>query len=325
MTEELRSFQEMLRGAWPTRVVLSAVELDVFTPCTPGPASAVQVAAARSTDPRATEVLLDALAALGLLLKHEGTYRAAPLAARHLSPGAPQPLVGMILHQNVLWNRWSHLTEVVRSGQPAPREAEGEAEHEAFIRAMADHKAGLGLTDLLPVDLEGVRRVVDLGGGPGTLAVALTRALPMVEVVLVDRPETLDIAARLVPADLWGSRIRGLAADLETGDPVGSGYDLAILSAVLHAFGPRTAARVVDHAVRCLAPGGRLVVREQVLEDDRTGPVSAALFSVNMLVGTREGRSYTAREIAGWMEAAGLGGLERHPTERGEAIVGRRA
>ncbi len=324
MISDLRRLQEVLRAAWTPRVVLSAVELDLFTPCTPGPASAAEVAALRSTDPRATEVLLDALAALGLLDKREGRYRATDLAARHLSPGSPEPLVGMVLHQSTLWGRWSHLTDVVRTGRPVPQGEAGGSEHASFIRAMADHKAGLGLADLLPVDLTGVRRVVDLGGGPGTLAVAVARALPDARVTLVDREATLTIAAGVVPADLWGSRVVGLAADLETDDPLGSGYDLAILSAVLHAYGAATATRMVARAVEALVPGGRLVVREQVLDEDRTAPLAAALFSVNMLVGTPEGRSYTYAEIAGWMEAAGLVGLERHPVERGEAIVGRR-
>lgn len=318
--DELRA---LLRRPYAARIVLSAVELDLFTPCDPGPAGADATAAACGTDPRATGVMLEALASLGLLERHHGGFVAGPLAARHLCQGSPEPLHGMVHHYLHQWERWSQLSGVVRSGRSLPRMGQPRRIHRDFVRAMDDNKAHIDLAAMLPIPLAGVRRIADLGGGPGTLAVALARALPDAEVTLVDRPRTLEIAAERVPPELWGSRVLPLAADLCTPDPIGEGYDLAVLSAVIHAHPPHRAEWMVGQATRALRPGGRLVIRELLLDDDDPGRATdAAVFSVSLLINTQGGRSFRRDEILGWMGAAGLEALEILPVERGVALVG---
>lgn len=324
MFDTFEKIQHGARAYWGIRVLLTAAELDLFTALAAGPRTVAEVAGTCGTDERATRILLDALVSLGLLVKQGDTWWASAVAARHLAAGSPEPALGMLLHQAELWRRWSQLTEVVRTGRPAPRGDDAPAKHESFIRAMHEMKLGEDLSYLLPVDLSGVDRAIDLGGGPGTLAMALLRSRPGAVVTLLDRPATLDVAARVVPPDLWGTRIVPLAADLLERPYYGEGYDLAILSAVLHAMGEGDCARVVQRAAACLRPGGQLLVREFILEDDRAGPPRAALFSVNMLVGTPAGRSYTFPEMAAWMRDAGLVDVHRTPDDRADAVVGTR-
>ena len=319
------ALRELLRQPYAARILLSAVELDLFSPCTPGPSTADQVAAACELDPRATGVMLEALVGLGLMVRTGQGFAAGPLASRHLAGHSPEPMHGMVFHYLHQWGRWSQLSDVVRSGRCLPRDGQPRRMHRDFVRAMDDNKAHLALAAMLPIPLDGVRRVVDLGGGPGTLAVALTRALPEVEVTLVDRPPTLAVAASRVPPELWGSRVIPLAADLCGDDPLGQGYDLAVLSAVLHAHPPQAAAWMVGQAVRSLAPGGRLVIRELLLDGtDPERAMDAAVFSVSLLINTEGGRSFRQDEIQAWMRAAGLEALEVLPVERGVALVGRR-
>jgi ubiquinone/menaquinone biosynthesis C-methylase UbiE len=188
-----------------------------------------------------------------------------------------------------------------------------------------DHKAHVSLDALLPIPLDKLRRVVDLGGGPGTLAVALARALPGVEVTLVDRPGALAVAEERVPTELWDARVIPRVADLCSDDPLGDGYDLAVLSAVLHAHPAQDAAWMVGKAARSLAPGGRLVIRELLLDDhDPARALDAAVFSVSLLINTEQGRSFRGDEVLAWMRAAGLVDLEVLPVERGVALVGRK-
>jgi SAM-dependent methyltransferase len=321
--DELRA---LLRRPYAARIVLSAVELDLFSPCEPGPTPCEEVAQACGTDPRATGVLLEALASLGLLERRAGGFVAGAMAARHLCRTSPEPLHGMVHHYLYQWERWSQLSQVVRSGRYLPRTGQPRRIHRDFVRAMDDNKAHIDLGSMLPLPLEGLRHIVDLGGGPGTLAVALARALPDASVTLVDRPRTLEVAAERVPAELWGSRVLPVAADLCTTDPIGEGYDLAVLSAVIHAHPPHRAAWIVGQAARALRPGGRLVIRELLLDDTDPGRASdAAVFSVSLLINTEGGRSFRRDEILGWMREAGLEALEILPVERGVALVGTKA
>jgi SAM-dependent methyltransferase len=320
------ALRELLRAPYAARIVLSAVELDLLTPCDPGPTDSLGVAAACGTDPRATGVMLEALASLGLLERRDGGFSVGPMAARHLCQGSPEPLHGMVHHYLHQWERWSQLSAVLRSGRSLPRSGQPRRVHRDFVRAMDENKAHVELASMLPIPLEGVRLIADLGGGPGTLAVAMARALPEARITLVDRPRTLEIAAERVPPELWGSRIVPLAADLCSPDPLGEGYDLAVLSAVIHAHPPHCAAWMVAQATRALRPGGRLVIRELLLDDD--DPVraaDAAVFSVSLLINTEGGRSFRRGEILGWMREAGLEGPEILPVERGVALVGTRA
>jgi SAM-dependent methyltransferase len=319
------ALRALLRQPYAARVLLSAVELGLFEPCVPGPASASEVARACRTDPRATGVMLEALVAMGLLERCPQGFSASPVVARHLVQSAPQPLHGMVYHYLHQWQRWSQLSEVVRSGQALPREGQPRRVHRDFVHAMDDNKAHLSVASMLPIPLDGLRRVVDLGGGPGTLAVALVRASPELQVTLVDLPRTISIAAERVPAELWGSRVIPVEADLRGEDPIGEGYDLAVLSAVLHAHSTQDAAWMVGRAARCLRPGGRLVIRELILDDpDLHRAMDAAIFSVSLLINTLQGRSFRQEELLGWMRAAGLEDIELLAVERGSALVGRR-
>jgi SAM-dependent methyltransferase len=318
--------RDVLRRPYAARILLSAVELDLFGPCVPGPATVEGVAERCGTEPRATGVMLDALVGLGLVDKGPGGYRAGVLAARHLAAHSPEPLHGMVSHYLLQWERWSRLSEVVRSGGPLPRDGQRASTMRDFARAMDDGKAHVPSRRLLPMPLEGVRRVVDLGGGPGTMAVALARELPEVQVDLVDRAAVLAVARERVPAELWGVRVHPIEADLCRWGPAPGRYDLAILSAVLHGYGGDEAAAMVARAARGLAPGGRLVVRELLVDDPEPArALDAAVFSVGMLINTAHGRSFTRREISDWMVAAGLEEPSLVPVERGLALVGRRA
>jgi SAM-dependent methyltransferase len=295
--QSLRAWQE-------SRIILTALELDLFTAIGGGTAAA-DIARRLRTDPRATAALLHALAALGLIEKQGEVFRNGPLAARHLCAGAPHDWRTALLHTAALWRRWSSLTECVRSGEPTPRAGRDPADTEAFIAAMHLNAASRALEVVAALDLKGVRRALDLGGGSGAYAIALVRAVPGLSVEVLDLPDVVPLTARyLADAGLSG-RVTVRAGDLDT-DDFGPDYDLVLLSAICHMNGPAENADLIRRATRSLASGGRLVVQDHVLEPDRTAPRAGAIFAINMLVNTRAGGNYTEAEYFGWMRAAGL-------------------
>jgi len=301
-----------LRAFMESRVLLTALELDVFTAAGSG-ATAAAVASAGGSDPGATERLLDALVALGFLEKRAGVFANAPLAARFLARGSRDDARDALKHNLSLWRRWSTLTDAVRAGHAVATSEMADRGGDwtvPFIAAM--HR---GATERAPqvvraVGTEGVRLVLDVGGGSGAYSIAFARASEGLHACVLDLPTVLPIAERHVAEAGLTGRITTRVGDLRQ-DDLGSGYDLVLLSSICHMLGPDGNRDLLARAARALAPGGRVVVSDFVLEDDGTAPRQAVLFSINMLVGTPSGRSYRESEYRSWLTAAGLAGIER--------------
>lgn len=316
------SIMEMATAFERSRPLLTAFELELFTALASEARTSGEVAAAIAAEPRATDRLMNALSAMGLLEKADGRFRNSPAAERYLVKGSPEYLGGLG-HTNNLWETWSRMTDVVRAGHPSwlgDTDTRGEAWLRPFIAAMhgrARQNAGQVIAML---DLEEVSRVLDVGGGSGAYAMAFARARRGISAVVFDLPKVVPLTRMYTQQD-------GLAAEIGTvegnylTDPLGEGFDLVFMSAVIHsnsADGNRT---LFAKAARALVPGGQLVVQDFLIDEDRSGPLQPALFALNMLVGTPAGDTYTESEVSEWMTAAGFGGIRRLDTPFGTNLV----
>ncbi len=299
-----RAFQE-------ARTVLTALELDVFH-AVEASGRLSDIAASLGASLRGTQLLLDALAGLGLLEKEHGSYRNSPFASEHLVADRPGGVRQALLHMAHLWDLWSGLTESVRTGQPAPRQGDRRAWTEVFIGAMHAHAARRAEALAAQADLPEESRILDLGGGSGAYSIALLRAVPGATAVILDLPEVVPITRRFLDEAGMADRVQVRAGDMLR-DDLGQGFDAVLLSSVCHMFGPEENARLFQRCRRALAPGGVLLVSDFFLEEDGTSPPQAALFSLNMLVATERGRSYRESDYRRWLEAAGFTQVERRP------------
>ena len=295
---EAQDFSRLWGGFRASRVILTANNLRVFEKIGKG-RTAGEVAKTLRTDPRATEILLDAVASLGLLRKSRGTYLLAPAAKRFLLPDSPWYQGDMLRHADTLWKNWSGLDEVVRTGEPNRRR---HRRHDVFIRAMHNNAVLRAGTVIGTLDLRGVRTALDLGGGPGTYSIELAKR--GIRVLLFDMPSTLEVAQEMIRQ----SRMKNIS--FRSGDfhfdDIGSGFDLVLLSQVLHSNSETECLSLLAKVFHSLAPKGMVAIHEFTLDEDHASPVPGALFSVNMLVNTAGGRSYTRKEMKGWLEAAGF-------------------
>jgi SAM-dependent methyltransferase len=312
-----------LRAWQESRIVLSAIELDLFSAVGAGATSA-DVAQRLHLDSRGADLLLHAVAALGLLEKRGDTFRNGELADRHLRAGAPHDLRAALRHNAALWHRWSHLSEVVRTGRPAPRPERDPDDAESFIAAMHMNASARAPRVVAALDLSGARRALDLGGGSGGYAIALAQAVPGLSVDVVDTSDVVPLTRRYVAAVGLEDRVSAREGDLRAGE-YGRGYDLALLSAVCHMLGRDENADLIRRATRALGPGGRLAIQDYVLDPARTSPKPAAIFAINMLVNTAAGTNYTETDYFDWMRGAGLADIRRLPLDAPTAlVVGRR-
>ena len=317
-------FLQALRAWQDSRIVLSAIELDLFS-AVGGGATSAEVAERLGLDPRGADILLHAVAALGLLEKHGEAFRNGALADRHLRAGAPHDLRAALRHNAALWHRWSRLSEVVRTGQPAPRAERDPDDDESFIAAMHMNASARAPLVVAALDLSGARRALDLGGGSGGYAIALARAVPGLQVEVVDTPDVVPLTRRYVARAGLEDRVRAREGDLRAGE-YGQGYDLVLLSAICHMLARDENADLIRRAARALGAGGRLVIQDYVLDPGRASPKPAAVFAVNMLVNTAAGTNYTEADYVAWMRAAGLADIRRVPLDAPTAlIVGRRS
>ncbi len=296
------------RAFMESRVLLTAVELDVFTPLAQRAMTAGELATVLGADPRGTTTLLDAVAAMGLLEKENGTYRCAGDAAELLSSGSSRSVVPMLRHSVALWRRWTELTDVVRRGTPAPRPAapeQREQDRESFIGAMHTVGARMAADIAAAVGPDGATRLLDVGGASGTYTQAFLEANPVLQATLFDLPPVIEMARRRLGGTGVIDRVRFVAGDFDR-DELPPGHDLALLSAIIHQNSDAQNVALYRKIHRALVPGGRLVIRDHVMSDDHTRPAAGALFAVNMLVGTAGGGTYSFGEIRAGLEAAGF-------------------
>jgi (2Fe-2S) ferredoxin/predicted O-methyltransferase YrrM len=297
--------QATISGFRESRVLLTALELDLFGAVGEG-AAAPEIAARLKTDPRATEMLLDALASMAMLEKRDGRYRNAAPAARYFTSSSRDASRMAMMHQVHLWNTWSHLTESVRTGRPAPPEPrDREMWTEAFIAAMHKNAAGRAGQFVAAIGLQGVHRMLDVGGGSGAYSIAFAQAAPELHADVLDREQVVPIAQRHIRAAGLESRVATRVGDLRK-DDFGKGYDLVLISAICHMLPPDENRDLLRRSRAALNPGGRVAIQDFVLAPDKTAPRHAALFSLNMLVGTEGGASYSSEEYAAWLRDAGF-------------------
>jgi SAM-dependent methyltransferase len=301
-------------------VLGAAAELNLFTLLGGESLAAEPIAIRLRSNLRATTVLLDALAALGLLEKQGENYCVPAELRPWLSENAPGTVLPMVLHQMSLTRMWSQLAWVVRSGEPAVRQASirgAEADRAAFIAAMhsisgpiADELvARLGVPDGVP-STRGpgppkFRHLLDVGGASGTWTLAFLRAVPEARATIFDLPDAIEQARERIAASGFRDRVHLVAGDFYD-DPLPSGADLAWVSAIVHQHAREDNRELFGKVREALVPGGRIMIRDIVMEADRTAPPEGALFAVNMLVATASGGTFTMDEYTEDLQASGF-------------------
>ncbi len=303
--------EEILRLAqnfMESRILLSGAELNLFSILNPVPLSAKEVSDRIGADLRALTVLLDALSAMGLLVKQSGTYQCPNAAAASLSEDAPNSVLPMVLHAVYLWQRWSGLTDVVRGttiSKDAAKSSRSPEDLRAFIGAMHVIAAPRAHEIVAAAHPSSSKSLLDVGGASGTYTIAFLKAVPDMKATLFDKPEVVEMAREHLSKARLLNRVTLVSGDFYQ-DEFPDGHDLAFVSAIIHQNSPEQNQDLFNKVFRSLNRGGRILIRDHVMEPDRIHPKEGAIFAVNMLLGTPGGRTYTYEEIKTGLFQAGF-------------------
>lgn len=317
-----KRLEKIAQGFMVSRIFLSAVELGVFNKINDAELSSVQVAESLGYDERAVEILLNALAAFGLLIKKENRFNNTDEIKAFVGQGGADNISGFFRHMIHQWDCWSDLTDVVKSGEMKPGERSGEKSR-GLADAMRLSRGGFcnRLAEIL--DFRNIGRLLDLGGGSGDCAITLLRSRPQLSAVVFDRdPEVLSMAAKEIAGAELKNRIELVQGDF-LHDDIGNPYDLVLMSHVVSVLGKNENIRLLQRAATSLDKGGSIVIWEPLLDESGTKPVHTALFAVKLLVNTISGRAYSLNELIDMLKEAGFANINHFPYSGSHIVIGR--
>ena len=321
---DARIVVDLLDGFRASKAAFAAVSLGIFDLLHERPLTLSQLTQELNADDSALERLLGACVALHLLSLTDGVYRNEPAAERYLWVQSSQTLSGYVLYSDrILYPLWGRLEDAVKQGTNRWEQAFGgktnlfdhffatEDEKRTFLAGM--HGAGLlsSPATVAAFDLSRFRRMVDLGGGTGHLVMEACRHYPELRGAILDLPSVKTVAEEYVRAARLDDRIQVLAGDFFA-DPLPPA-DLYALGRIIHDWSEDKVVPLLEKINESLPDGGALLICEKLLNDERDGPATAYLQSLNMLVCT-DGRERTAAEYESLVKSAGFRELQIHRT-----------
>jgi len=297
-------------------VLHTAVKLDVFTVIGDGKLSAEDIARQVEGSARGVVRLLNALVAMELLVKQDETYANSASGRELLAKDSPGYLGHIIMHHHHLLASWSKLDRAVISGRPQRERSSYSQEEwrESFLMGMFNLAMGLAPQIVPAIDVSDRQNLLDLGGGPGTYAIHFCLHNENLRATVYDLATTRPFAERTIRQFKLADRISFMDGNyLE--DPVKGRYDVAWLSHILHGEGPEDCRMIIQKAVDSLEPGGMIIIHEFILNNSMDGPLFPALFSLNMLLGTESGQSYSEAQLTEMLAEAGARDIRRIPVQ----------
>lgn len=300
------------------RVILTALELKLFTVVGARIWRMSDLARELKVSERGLSILCRNLAMAGLLHKKGDLYRNSRLAATALNADDPAYRGNYLNLITSHWADWMRLTESVRTGESLDKdEPEAQDYRRQFTWAMHHRTLETAPKIAAQISLKGAKTLLDLGGGPGTYAMAFMAKNPGLRATVCDRPAALEVAKEIAATHKAGPRLSYLPLDLLKEDIPGS-FDMIWYSNVLHIYSPEQNQAVFQRAKKALVPGGRLIIQDAFLHD-REGlfPEEASLFAVSMLLFTETGNTYSAAQTARWLKEAGFGAIRMLKMKQG--------
>jgi len=299
---------------WGSQTLLTANRLRIFDALAGGPLTAGELASELQLDERTTALLLNACVALGLCEKSAGRFGNSRASSAYLVSGSAASIANAISYSDDLYTTWGKLGSALQNGA-SPKSAEtylgrDEAETRHFVYGMHDRAMAIGRALPEMIDLSGRKKMLDVGGGPGTYSALLTERFPGLQSDVLELEGVARIAREILDDMGASDNVTMIDGDYHASD-FGSGYDAVLMSGMFHRETAANCRRLIDKARDCMEPGGILVVSDIFADTGGAGPTFAALFGLNMMLTAPDGGIHADADVASWMTDAGFTDIDR--------------
>jgi len=312
------TIREFAASFQKSRILLSGFELDLFTNIDESGTTNNQIANDLHLDEHACERLLNALVSLGFLTKKNQMFFNTAESYSFLSKKSSKYLGGL-MHSNHLWNTWSNLTKVVKTGISAHSTEVNERGEEwlfPFINAMHDRAKKQAPQQVANMDLSEIKSTLDIGGGSGAYSMEFVSKKPDIKATVFDLPNVIPITKKFIDQEGFTNKIKTHTGDYTT-DDLPEGFDLVFLSAIIHSNSLETNQNLIIKSFKSLNKNGKIIIQDWIMNNDRTQPTPGAIFAINMLVGTEAGDCFTEKEVTEMLIVAGFKNISRIEFETG--------
>ncbi len=324
LIERRDKFSERVGSFRQSAVILTANDLGLFEALSDRPLTLCELSGELKLPERGVSKLLLALAGMDLIQIENGMYQLAGDAELFLKEGSDYYLGDIFRHNFRLMKRWTNMDEAIRLGKSpwagAKRKEKSDADLRSFILGMENisRTAAEEVADSL--DFSNIDTILDVGGGPGTYLYTFLRRNPQAKGAILDFPRVIEIAKQQTEKQGMTDRVSYIEGDMFEADFAGP-YDMIFLGNLIHSNGEDAVKNLFRKCSKALNPNGKLVVKDFYLDDTGTKPLQAALFTINMFLGTEDGSAYKWSEVEEWMREAGLKQTDKFDTARHSGVV----
>ncbi len=313
--KDLKYLNEISYGYWKAQVLFVAVEMELFTLIEGTGKSCKDIAKKLRTDLRATEMMLNSLVSLGLISKNKGIYKNSAISNRYLVKNSLLYQGDRIRHFHNMWDYWSRLDHTISTGKPTAYDNVGDGVDRKRLREfiLAMHNSGKVQAGEIfrKLHIEKYNKLLDLAGGQGTYAVSFAEKNPNMNAVVFDLPDVIKMTREYIEESGLKGRVSTKEGDCLEDDFGKELFDIVLVSHLLHIYEPAENKKILKKCWDSLLKNGIVVIQEFILNTAKTQPVFSTLFSLNMLMGTCNGSSYSAVDMKMWLKKTGFKNIKK--------------
>lgn len=302
-------------------ILIAALQFRIFTHLGKRALTYQALAKKAGLQPEGAEALLNALVSMGAIKKVGKTFSNTPEGFKHFCEHSPDYKKGTVFLRQENRDEWSGLIDIIKNGRSLSEGDDDDPEfREPFTYAMHERSSRFSKPLAQFVARKPVGKLVDLGGGPGSYSAEILRNDKFAQAVLIDRQASLKVAKSLLKNSAVIKRFSFVAGDLFNVN-FGIETDTVLYSNILHIYNESENSRLFNKIYKSLKPGGRLILVDLFLKDNRTEPFDAAMFSLTMLLFTATGRTYTFKETETLLKKIGFGKFKRCELGQGSSVI----
>jgi len=321
---EQNPIEKLVTSVYPPFAMLAGMQLDLFTPLINGPMNAEQIAETLGVECAKLKPLLYALVVADLLNVEGEFFSNTNTANRFLVRGGPSCVLDIHEQLSDLWSAALKTAESIRTGMPQASHdyaSMSKDELQQFFRGQHPYAIEYGRDLLARYDFFSYRSLLDVGGGSGGLAIAVTDAIPDIQATVVELPTVTPVTQHFIDEAGAGDSIKVIAADV-VHDSLPGSYDVAVMTAFLQVLSPDDARCALKNVSKVMNPGGEIYIRGGgIIDNSRTTPPELVSFNIVFVNVYDEGQAYTEQEHKEWLKEAGFEGFRRTILQDGGSII----